>query len=69
MFGDFNALPVLHVIGKQSDILKNRTIFLRDEGVGAFNNLDISFGRFLRDFVLARGLVSRFPLSLVRSFE
>ena len=31
MFGDFNALPDLHVIGKQTDILKNRTTFLRDE--------------------------------------
>jgi hypothetical protein len=31
MFSNFNALPDLHVIGKQSDILKNRTTFLRDE--------------------------------------
>jgi hypothetical protein len=31
MFGDFNALPDLHVIGKQSDILKISTTFLRDE--------------------------------------
>ena len=31
--------------------------------------LGYKFWAFFRDFVLARGLVSRFPLSLERSFE